>query len=209
MRARCATGCAPTGLTPTAVDARADARTRPLQRTRLPRRVAGAADAAARVARPVRDAARPGARGRARAGRRRAGAQARRRDPHAGAGGRIAAGGAVALPPHFLAAVSRADRRGYRDGSAAGSAHAPRRLSRRAARAAAEIRRRADLSGARHRDRRRRDRRSGHLRRAAGRVRLSAEPADAAAAHAGADRDERVLSRHRLAVARVRSQRWR
>ena len=49
--------------------------------------------------------------------------------------------------------------------------------------------------------------RPARLRRAAGRVGVSAEPADAAVAHAGADRDERVLSRDRMALARRASRR--
>ena len=62
---------------------------------------------------------------------------------------------------------------------------------------------RADLSDGRHGDRVRGDRRADGLRGAAGGVGLPAEPADAAVAHAGVDRDQRLFSRDRMVGRRA------
>ena len=191
------------GLTPTAVDRRARSRT-PLQRTRLPCRGARASHAAARVARAVRAC---------RSTRRSSPCPSR---PTTRASRKLV----DAIRTHVLAgeslpaALSRFPRTFsplYRGliGAGTETGRLPEVLARLADYLDARLALRQKFIVALiypalvTRDRVRRDRGAGHLRRAAGRVRLPAEPADAAAAHAGADRDERVLSRDRLAVARA------
>ena len=162
-------------------------------------RVARAADAPARNARAVGHAARPGARGRRRAGRRRA----RRASSSTALRTQVAAGESL---PAALARFPRTFSPLYRGLVAAGAEtgrlpevlDAPRRLPRGARRRCGRSSSSAliypalvtVIALAR-------DRRAADLRRAAGRVGVSAEPADAAVAHAGADRDERVLPRDR------------
>ena len=145
------------GLTPTAVDAAAN-RARCASRSCACRGAARADHAAARDARAVRHAARPGAGRGGRAGRRRSRREARRVAARARRRGRGAALGARALSAHLLAAVSRA-RRGRRGNRApCRSAVAAVRLPRSARGDAAEGDPRAHLPGGRHRHRVRRDR---------------------------------------------------
>ena len=90
-------------------------------------------------------------------------------------------------------ALSRPRRGRRRDGSASRRARAPRRLPGGTRDPAAEVHDGPHLPRARYRHRACRDRGAAGVRRAAGRLRLSAEPADVAVAHAGADRDERLF----------------
>ena len=191
-RARCAISCGarvssrPRSM-PRDVAATGDSAER--ERLRLPPRHWSLVDAAAGNARAVRHAARSGAGGR-RASRpttreRQAvrGAAQRRSPPASRSPARWPAGRARSRELYRgLVAV------GAETGRLARRARAARRLSRSAAGAAAEIHAGAHLSGAGDDHRVRGDRGAAGVRRAAGRIGVPAEPADAAVAHAGADR---------------------
>jgi len=166
--------------------------------------VGDADDAPARHTGAIGHAARPGVGGGRRAGRRRARRESRRGVAHAARVRRGASRSARALSAHVFAAVPGARRRRCGNRAAGRRARAPGRLSGSSGSAAAEGRAGAVLSGDRHRHCLRGHRRTAGLRGSAGGFGLPAKPADVALAHAGADRDERVLPRDGMAVAWAR-----